>query len=158
MVIRKARNNPDLDLDNAINEAKLSKNDLGLSNDQVKQIWKDPPGEPIFPMLMFISAFIKDVVDTADITGVGIILTTAFSLVFNTILFVWVIGRGGTGGASKVVVKRVLRRLPFTVVVEFIPGLKIIPATTLFVLWVHSKEMKFSVFFRDLLERMKRYK
>lgn len=160
-MFRPARNkNSEVDNDLIIDQGGLDKsgNNLNLSTDEIKGILKDPPGEPVFPMLMFVGAAMKDVVDSADISGIGIVVTTVFSIIFNTFLFIWVRSRGGSGGVSKAMIRKILQRLAATIVVEFIPLLKIIPATTLFVLWVHSQDKALFTFIRGVMGRMKKYK
>lgn len=161
-MFRPARNKIDIDddlsIDKAISKAKESSGSVKVSKQDLKEILQDPPKEPVFPVNMLTFAAIKDVIDSADISGVAIIVTTIFSLFFNTILFFWVTGRGGSGAMSRTLMRVLIKFLVGVIIVEFIPVVKIIPATTLFVLWVHTKETELVKFIDSILKNLKNNK
>lgn len=162
-MFRPARNKIDLlddedAIDNALNEATVSGKSIKASKQDIKEILQDPPEEPELPINMLTGGVIKDIVDVAGLTGVGLVLTTIFSIIFSTVLFFWVMGRGGTGGISRAMIKQAIRLLAGIVVAEFIPVVQIVPATTLFILWVHNKDKKLFVFVGDIIKSISKSK
>jgi hypothetical protein len=84
-----------------------------------------------FPFILFSAAAFKDVLDALDTTGFGILLTTTLSLLIAVVLYIWAMSHLGIGGARAT--KRTAIRIASTIIIEFIPFVKIIPATSVFV-------------------------
>ncbi|TSC66950.1 MAG: hypothetical protein G01um101472_580 [Parcubacteria group bacterium Gr01-1014_72] len=98
------------------------------------------PQKPDFPLLLFLAALFKDVLDGLDLTGVGVVITTILSLIIGAVIFLWLLGKVGF------IQKRILRwawgRYIGVMLIESIPFLKLIPTTALFVWFAHHKEDK----------------
>lgn len=109
---------------------------------------KNPPQKPPFPGIMLPIAVLKDVLDGADITGLGIIVTTALSFLISLVLFFWFLGK--MSGIQKWLWKRYV----FAMAIEFVPLLKIFPATTILVLLAHYRETKIVRLLNSALERI----
>jgi peptidoglycan biosynthesis protein MviN/MurJ (putative lipid II flippase) len=116
----------------------------------------DPPVLPNFPIAMFVIAVLKDILDTLDLTGIGIILTTALSFLMALILFIWFLGKLGGGWWKKRVVSWLWARYVLVMVIECIPLFKIIPATTILILMAHNKEKKIVKLFNAALDELRR--
>jgi len=69
--------------------------------DEVKLVTK--PGEiPNFPIIIFMAAIIKDLLDIPqELTIVGIIFTTILSLILGAVLFIWTIKKTNGGWWKK---------------------------------------------------------
>jgi len=96
-----------------------------------------------FPHFMFSAALFKDVLDTADLTGVGVVLTTITSFVIGAIIFIWTLGKLGIGGTvnSK---RGYALMLEYTgsFLIELVPVIKMSPTWSLFVLYVWYQQKK----------------
>lgn len=98
---------------------------------------------PPFPYFIFSIALLKDIVDViATITLVGIVLSMALSFLFALILFFWTMGKMSGGWWKKRLINYILVRYGITIAIEFIPGVNIIPTTTIFILMAHYRETK----------------
>lgn len=98
---------------------------------------------PPFPYFIFSIALLKDIVDViATITLVGIVLSMALSFLFALILFIWTMGKMSGGWWKKKLINYILVRYSITIAIEFIPGVNIIPTTTIFILMAHYRETK----------------
>lgn len=100
--------------------------------------------DPDFPYFILIIAVLKDIVDVvATATLVGVAVSMALSFLFSLILFFWTLNKiGGWFGYKKKMVGWLLRRCGIVIIIEFIPGLNIIPTTTIFILMAHYRETK----------------
>jgi hypothetical protein len=120
-------------------------NDNGVKfqkGDEINIITK-PTQKPDFPYLIILTAIIKDIIDfPAEISVIGIILTTFLSIVLSIILFFWVLGKASGGWWKRRIIGWIWLRYFTITILEFIPFLKMIPAATIFILMVHNKENK----------------
>ncbi len=116
---------------------------------------KNPPKKPDFPFLIFPLAVLKDIVDFADLTGIGAIFTTVTSFVIAVILFIWLLGKMQGGWWKKGMIRWLWKRYALAIVIEFIPGLKMIPATTILILMAHFRETKIAQLMNSALERLR---
>lgn len=116
---------------------------------------KNPPQKANFPFLIFPLAVLKDIVDALDLTGVGAIFTMVTSFVLVIILFIWFLGKMQGGWWKKKMLTWLLKRLGLVIVIECIPLLKIIPATTILILMAHFRETKIVGLMNSALERLR---
>jgi len=125
---------------------------------------KKPP-QVDFPYFIFGISVFKDVLDTGDILVVGIVFTTAFSFLCSLILFFWTLGKISGGwwkkaGLSflwqKMFTTKIWGRLILAMGIEFIPFLKIIPATTIFTFMAYKSETKIVKLINLALEELHR--
>lgn len=125
---------------------------------------KNPP-QVNFPYFIFGISVFKDVLDTGDILVVGIVFTTAFSFLCSLILFFWTLGKISGGwwkkaGLSflwqKMFTTKIWGRLILAMGIEFIPFLKIIPATTIFTFMAYKSETKIVKLINLALEELHR--
>lgn len=111
---------------------------------------------PPFPLFMFIIAILKDLIDIADITLVGIIVTTIVSAIFSVILFFWLFGKVSGKWWKKKVVGWLWKRYVAAIIIEFIPFLKLAPTMTIFIIMAHRRETKVVKAINFALEELKK--
>jgi len=114
----------------------------------------DIPENPPFPGFILLLALLKDGVDAGDITIIGVVFTTIFSFITTIILFFWTFNKIKHGYFKKKFLKRTLWLLAGTVLVEWIPLLKIIPTESIYVLLVHFRQKKIVRLFDLALEEI----
>lgn len=96
------------------------------------------PSKPSFPLFIFSLAILKDVLDFAQLTIIGIILSWAVTIVFAIIALFWCMGKAGF------LKKRfVIKPLVSMVTVGLLPVLGFLPEASVFVLWMHYRETKY---------------
>ncbi len=118
----------------------LSDSDVrDLSNTKHKQL-----SQPGFPYFIFTVAVLKDILDViATVTLIGIVVSMALSFLCALILFIWTLSKlHGTGHVQKKLAKRILIKYGLSTGIEFIPGINVIPTTTVFVLLAYFDEKK----------------
>ncbi|MEK7185641.1 MAG: hypothetical protein AAB726_03395 [Patescibacteria group bacterium] len=118
-------------------------------------IVEDPPEEPNFPYLMLMAAILKDVLDSLDLSIVGIILTTIFSFIFAITMFIWCLGKLKGRFWKKYIIRWLWKRYVVVIIIEFIPFFKIFPIATIFVLMAHHHEKKIVRLFNLALEELR---
>lgn len=111
---------------------------------------------PPFPMFIFVIAILKDLIDIADITLVGVVITTLLSILFSIILFFWLIGKVSGKWWKKKVLNWLWKRYIAAIIIEFIPFLKIAPVMTIFVIMAHRRETKVVRAINFALEELKK--
>mgnify|MGYP003385912346 CR=1 FL=1 len=111
---------------------------------------------PPFPLFMFIIAILKDLIDIADLTLVGIIITTIVSVIFSVILFFWLFGKVSGKWWKKKVVGWLWKRYIAAIIIEFIPFLKLAPTMTIFIIMAHRRETKVVKAINFALEELKK--
>jgi hypothetical protein len=116
---------------------------------------KNTPEKPSFPGLMVSLALLKDVLDGLEITGVGILVTTALSFLLALVLFLWMLDKLSGGWWKKKLVRKLFIKYGLAITIEFIPVLKLIPTATIFVLMAHYDETKIVRLLNGALERMR---
>jgi hypothetical protein len=107
-----------------------------------KMLISDRPEMPSFPFFMTMFALTKDVLDALDISGVGALLTTLLSIAIGIVLFAYTFGKLRNGFLKKILLRKTLTRLIIAIGIELIPGIKIIPTVTVWVLMNHYSETK----------------
>lgn len=142
---------------NSVLQRISSQYDESLDGADVKILVEAPPQKPEFPFLMVFVAVLKDILDIPlELTLVGIIFTTIFSLIIGLVLFIWCFGKISGGWWKKKIIGWLWKRYIFTIILEFIPFIKIIPVTTIFVFMVHYKELKLVKLANQVLEELKK--
>lgn len=111
-----------------------------VGDPELKDLRVNPPEEPAFPWLMFGAAIFKDLLDSLDLTGVGVVITTLTSFVLALVIFLWLFGK--IKWYQKGLLRWVIRRYGIVVILEFIPFVKIIPIWTFYVFFAHHREKK----------------
>jgi hypothetical protein len=135
----------------------FNQNNEDFDGIDIKLLINKPPQTPQFPFLMVSLAFIKDVIDIPlELTLIGIVFTTVFSLLLGLVLFIWCFGKLRGGWWKKKLISWVWKRYILTIILEFIPFIKIIPVTTIFVFMVHYKETKLVKIANQALEELKK--
>lgn len=131
----------------------FSRENEDFDDKELNQLTGAPPARPDFPFLIFLVAIFKDVLDIpGDLSVVGIIFTTAASLVLSMILTLWCLFRLSGGWWKKRMIRWLWTGLFITFVVEILPFIKIIPTNTIFILMAHFKEKKIVRLFDSALE------
>ncbi len=123
---------------------------------ELGDLLKGAPTVSTFPILIFGGAFIKDLLDALDFTIVGMIFVFFFTIIFSFILSLWCLGKISGGFWKKAMIKWLLKRVGIFLVLEFVPFLQIVPATTVFVLMVHYRETKIAKIMNEGLEQLHR--
>lgn len=135
---------------------KAFENESGAAlNDDVDELLiRGKETVPRFPFNIFCIALIKDILDGLSLTGVGLILTVLATIPISLILFFWLFNKIHGGWWKKGVIKWLWKRYFLTIIVEFIPGFQLVPATTIFVLMAHHKENKVVKLFNRMLDKL----
>lgn len=134
----------------------FSQNNEVLDESDVKLLTEAPPVQPDFPFIMVGIAVLKDLLDTLDLTLIGIVFTTVFSFLIAFVLFFWFFGKMSGARWKKKLIKRLWKKYIIAIVIEFIPFMKIIPATTILVFMAHYKEVELVKLANQGLEELKR--
>lgn len=92
---------------------------------------------PAFPLVIFFIAILKDVLDFAELSIIGILLSWIATIIFALIIWFWTIGKVGF------VKKMIIRRLALMIAIALIPVVDLLPEASIFVLWVHLRETKY---------------
>lgn len=116
-----------------------------MTSDEIIDAAQKPRETVSFPLEIFLMAVIKDILDMPTELGVATtVLGQIISTIIGGILMIWTFGKvSGWFGYKKRLVRGIFRRLAATVIVEFIPFIRILPANTVFVLMAHYHEAKF---------------
>lgn len=98
---------------------------------------------PSFPALIFSLALIKDVLDVPlDLTVVAAIFASILSVFCGLALAFWMLGKMSGAWYKRGMIKWFWRRFALVMVIEFIPGLQLIPANVVLVWMAHNRENK----------------
>lgn len=123
-------------------KAVLSKYREVLEEGDTQSLIKDPPVAPTFPFLIVVAAVGKDILDLFDVTLVAMPLTYLLSLILIAVLFFWCLGKISGGWWKKKIISWLWKRYILVVIIELLPGFKLIPTTTIFILMAHYREVK----------------
>ena len=133
--------------------------------EELEKAIANPPNKPSFPIIMLPLAVLKDVADyvftlisiSVSFTGVGLIFVVIFiviySVVYSIMLFFWSVFK-----IKHQKFKRWFIRLFVTFVVELIYGFDLIPANTVYVLYVYNREKKIVMLLDYALNKLKESK
>lgn len=121
--------------------------DIDITPEEMQKLIKDPVKEPTFPFLMILLAALKDIVDSLDFTGFGLVITTVTSVIVGIIIFIWCLTRGIGAKEHRLrrsVIKQMWKRYVAVIIIEFIPAFKILPLETIFVYVTHNADSVFA--------------
>ncbi len=135
----------------------FSQNNETLDESEAKLLAETPAVRPDFPFIIFGLAALKDILDIPlELTIIGIVFTTVFSFLIAFVLFFWCFGKVGGGWWKKKLIRWLWNRYVIAIVLEFIPFIKMVPVTTIFILMAHYKEVKLVKLANQGLEELKR--
>lgn len=126
-----------------------------VGDPELKELRANLPEEPEFPWLMFGAAIFKDLLDSLDLTGVGVVITTFISFVLALVIFFWLFGK--IKWYQKGLLRWMIRRYGIVIVLEFIPFVKIIPIWTFYVFFAHHREKKVVRLIYEGLGRLQKF-
>lgn len=116
---------------------------IAYEDEDTEMLTKNRPTMPVFPTIMLIVAVLKDFLDIpGELSIVGIIFTTALSFLMSVILFIWSLGKVSGANFKRKQIIRLWVKYGLAVLLEATPFAKMIPATTIFVLWTYFDEAK----------------
>lgn len=143
------------DVKKIISEAKVifEKDGDSFENEYADKLKIELPDKPFFPTFIFFISIVKDVLDLLDFTGVGVIITTFFSVIIWMILFLWMWGK--ISWWQKGVTRWALRRLVYFMLGEMTPYAKMIPFSSIFVVLAHNHEKKVVQLFYDVADKLR---
>lgn len=98
----------------------------------------DNPKEPQFPMFVFMTAAMKDLVDL--ITFGFLSLVTSFMM--GLVMFFWILSKSRS--VQKMYMSTFFRKNGGLIVLETLPGTGMLPMTWFMVLRAHNHEKKFT--------------
>lgn len=136
-----------LKITRAVEEAKKILNDGGekVSTDELIDMAQQPKQSVSFPLEIFLLAITKDILD--GVTEFGVVTTVLgqiTSILVGVVLFFWTFSKiSGWFGYKKRLITFMLRILAGTIIVEFIPFIRILPANSIYILMAHYHETKF---------------
>lgn len=120
-----------------------------------KKLIASKPSKPKFPAFMLALAAIKDILDIpGDLSVVGIILTTLTSFLIAVTLFIWTWNKISGGWWKTRLIRWLWIRYVATILIEFIPGIKLVPTNTIFIFMAYKKEAKIVKLFNRALEEL----
>lgn len=133
----------------------LAENEIQLAPEEINFETARPVPEPGKPYLIYMLAVIVDVLNVLEFTFVLILPIKIISFVFLIIIMAWMFGKLGGAWWKKRLFSKLWKRYIITFLIEIIPIVAIIPATTFFVLIAHHHEKKIVILFNKTLEMMK---
>lgn len=150
----------------------FKKQGLEITDSELPMLRLHKPDYPPFPILIFLMALMKDIIDifavpgdTAGLTLIGLIatfsiraLTISFTLITSLIIFIWIWGRVSKvarAGIKSVQIKWI-RKLIFRGSIGEILEIVVpyIPFTIIFVLLAHFHENKYVKLFLEAAEML----
>lgn len=117
-------------------------------------VLNNPPDPVHFPIFIFALSVTKDIIDMFDLTLIGIVVTTLFSVFATITIFFWMFGKVKGKWWKKKILRYLIRRSIIMICVEIMPFVKMIPTTTIFVFMAHYKEKKIVRLMNVALEMM----
>lgn len=120
------------------------------------EVLNNPPDPVHFPIFIFVLSVVKDIMDMLDLTLIGIIVTTLFSIFASITIFFWMFGKVKGKWWKKKILRFLIRRAIIMICAEVLPFIKMIPTTTIFVLMAHYKEKKIVRLMNIALEMMRK--
>lgn len=108
-----------------------------LSNEEIDEFKISKPDIPSFPFIIFFLAILKDILDFAELTIIGIIISWIITIIFVIIVFFWTLKKVGF------IRKFIIKRLVLMAAVALIPIVGLIPEASIFILWMHFREVKY---------------
>jgi hypothetical protein len=94
--------------------------------------------QPSFPFAIMSLALLKDGLDYAQLTIIGMLITIPMSIVISIVLIYWAWGKTSCRAWKE----KILRWLFISIIIELFPYLNFIPATVILVIIIHYNETK----------------
>lgn len=134
----------------------FDKNGERLDVEDIKEMRAEPPKDPHFPWMILKVAIVADVCDALDLdpSTIGALTSTIVSLLAATVLFIWLLNKGGGRWKGKLL-RTALRRFGAVILIETVPVVGLVPAWTIFVILVFYKEKKVVRLFWEALDLIK---
>lgn len=108
---------------------------------------------PSFPVFIFSLALIKDLLDVPlDLSVVAALFASILSVFVGITLALWMFGKMSGAWYKRGMIKWFWRRFALVMIIEFIPGLQLIPANTVLVWMAHNRENKAVQLLNNALE------
>jgi len=130
--------------------------DTQYNESDAQLLIKEKPVEPNFPFIMLSIAILKDILDAADLSVIGVIVTTPITFVIAIVLFIWILGKLSGGWWKKGMIRWLWTRYILAMAIEFTPFGKMIPATTILILMAHYREKKIVILLNGALEQLRK--
>lgn len=134
----------------------LDKKGENFDVEDIKEMRAEPPEKPHFPWIILAVGMTADVCDALDLdpSTIGALISTIVSLLAATVLFIWLLDKGGGRWKGKLL-RTTLRRFGAVILIEIIPVVGLVPAWTLFVVLVFYRERKVVKLFWEALDLVK---
>lgn len=98
---------------------------------------------PHFPVFIFSLALIKDVLDLPlNLTVVAVFFASILGVIASLTIAFWMLGKMNGAWYKRGMIKWFWRRFALVAIIEFIPGLQLIPANMILVWMAHNRENK----------------
>jgi len=110
--------------------------DEPLEEDEIEELKINPPEEPLFPIIIFGLAVLKDILDWFTAGWLGWLL----ALFLGGIIGIWIFLQ--TGFVMKRILKRLILPAILAFIVAVIPYLNFVPESSAFVLIIHYSEKR----------------
>lgn len=122
--------------------------DSAVDSEDLTEAKINPPSTPSFPLFIFSLAIIKDVMDFAELTIIGIVIKWVVAILFVIVVFLWCLGKAGF------IKKLIIKRLVLIAAIGLLPFVGLIPEASLFILWMHYREIKYIGQILQTLEKL----
>lgn len=107
----------------------------------LSQLLEKGTGMPGFPYIMLFLVGAKEFVDGLDLLIMGVFITTLITIPVTVAVFFWTrMHTSSYNGGPQAFIQSMGYYVP-VVAIEFLPIIKILPATILFVLTIHYREV-----------------
>lgn len=135
-------------------EAVFEQNGEELSDELKDDIVNDGEEQTVvFPIVMLAVALLDDVVfDPVQLTVVGAVLTFIMGKFVTLTLIIWFFGKMNGRLWKRAMVKWFWVRFIGVIVIESLPIISLVPATTILVFMAANREKKFAQMFNEALE------
>jgi len=115
--------------------------DYDVDEESLRETVEDLPEKPDFPLTLFIFAIIVDSAQIlATFTVVLAIFTPPLGVLFGIVSFFYFFGK--INFVQKYITRKLLTRFLLTFLIEFIPGLNVIPTATIFTFLAYKSQSK----------------
>jgi hypothetical protein len=131
---------------------------MEFAQEDIQTLSGGPNSIPPFPIFIVFFAATKDVLDSLDLTLIGIIFTTLLTFTIGVTIAIWMLGKMKGGFWKKALIKWFWKRFLLAFMIELLPFGKIIPATTILVLMAHYRELKIVKLLNASLEILKKHR
>lgn len=123
--------------------------DNEIDEDKFEDMKENPPETPSFPGIIFFAACVKDLFDIIYTillfipilnlaTSALIFLLWIFNIILAIVIWVWIFNKSTF--IRKQIIKKMVAKLIIPLIVEFLPGLNVIPTATITVFLIYRSE------------------